>query len=160
MFVFLRSKCSGNPFGRPQYPVLSLNFTFTFLQRKCLYFTFSLFTTSLFFFYISLTPLTKDSVLLQIWNFHVLSNLLLTYICKLHWNLGVYPPTTATASNSTFSICPMAIDWCIRYGWFFVIQTCTQLNRNFQTQTLNTEPIHTHTVEESTCLVPTLTLCW
>ena len=28
------------------------------------------------------------SLMIYIWNFHVLSNLLLIYICKLHWNLN------------------------------------------------------------------------
>ena len=30
--------------------------------------------------------MSGKSLLIYIWNFHVLSNLLLIYICKLHWN--------------------------------------------------------------------------
>ena len=45
------------------------------------------------------------SLLIYIWNFHVLSNLLLIYICKLHWNINmtswtkIYPRLCSTMKD-------------------------------------------------------------
>ena len=46
---------------------------------------------------------TGTSLLIYIWNFHVLSNSLLIYICKLHWNpTGTTTHQLCTSEMSTF----------------------------------------------------------
>ena len=42
------------------------------------------------------------SILIYICNFHVLSNLLLNYICKLHWNRNTLPQVLAILCGDTF----------------------------------------------------------
>jgi hypothetical protein len=58
-------------------------------------------------------------LMIYIWNFHVLSHLLLNYICKLHWNYAMNThrceaprPTTAGASIARIAQ--------VHYLWFYI----------------------------------------
>ena len=103
--------------------------------------------------------MSGNFLLIYIWNFHVLNNLLLIYICKLYWNptvkeLLIELQTSKFSSNLTF---PELVKLCVQalttraveisYPWKFADKVKISLSNFFSFSSYNIkmiiEKIHT-----------------